>query len=209
MKVRRRFALLVSVVVAAGCAEMPVAPSADDLSPSLAAGGRPFTPGEQQTVTADGAWGLGPAGTGQNLAQTFTATSNQWLGYLELPVGCADGVLLNVQIRDGLGGAILYEANVAGLSGGVSTWKLIQVYDAATSRGIRLRKNQQYSIQLAAFPGPDATENTCGIARGPAGNSYSGGRAYYQDPINGPAFIPLPNGEPTDDEDLPFITLVR
>ncbi len=29
-----------------------------------------------------------------------------------------------------------------------------------------------------------------------------------QDPVNGPSFIPLPTGNPTDDKDLPFITLV-
>ncbi len=175
--------------------------------PSFAQGG-PFTPGEQQRAVdlARGTLALYPTGAGQNLAQTFTPRANQWLGYLQLPVGCAEGVLLNVKIREGIDGAILYEANVAGLTVVVDgSFQLIQVYDPArTRRGIRLRKRQTYAFELAAFPGPNTTGTTCGIARGPVGDSYSRGDGYYQDPINGPLYYPLGDGE-----DLPFVTLVR
>ena len=120
-------------------------------------------------------------------------------------------MLLNVKIRAGLGGAILYEANVAGLPGTVDgTFQLIQVFDPArTSKGIKLREGREYAFELATVPAPGATETSCGLAMGPAANTYPRGRAYYQDPINGPSFLPIPNGAPTDDEDLPFITLVR
>jgi hypothetical protein len=46
--------------------------------------------------------------------------------------------------------------------------------------------------------------STCGIAAGPTGDSYARGEAYYQDPLNGPLFVPLGEGE-----DLAFVTLVR
>jgi hypothetical protein len=182
-------------------------------APAFAAGGRPFTPGEQQTAVdlSRGTLALYPAGAGQVLAQTFTPTSNQALGYVEVPVACESGVLLNVKIRAGLGGAILYEVNTAGLPEFVDgSMQLIQVYNPRGRHGIRLHRGRQYAIELAAFPGPDAVGNTCGIARSPAGNTYAGGQGWYEDPpVNGPGFLPLPNGEDGDDEDLPFITLVR
>ena len=203
-------AAVVSFAVVIGCtSETPLSPA---LRPSFVNEAQPFTPGEQQPV-ADSrgfVYAIYPNGVGQNLAQTFTPSDNQRLGYLEIPVGCAAGVLLNVKIREGIGGAILCEANVAGLPTIVDgTFQLIQVYDPAVSKGIKLHKGTEYAFELAAFPGPGATENSCGMNPGPAGNSYAGGKGYFQDPITGPDFLPLPNGAPTDDEDLPFITLVR
>ncbi len=125
-------------------------------------------------------------------------------------MGCAADVLLNVKIRAGLGATILYEANVADLPIVVDgRFQLIQVYDAATSGGIELVENGTYAFELAAYPGPNATDRTCGLAPGPDRNSYPRGQGYYQDPINGPAFLPLPTGAASDDEDLPFRTLVR
>jgi hypothetical protein len=213
MNPRHAFVLIASLSVAAACAEPPVAPSADGPLPSFAKGGRPYEPGEQQGIVdlTRATLAIYPAGQGQILAQTFTPSSNQWLGYLELPVGCAANVLLNVKIRRRIGGRVLYEANIAGLPAVVDgTFQLLQVFDPATSRnGIKLHKNRHYSFELSAFPAPGATETTCGIAQGPAANSYAGGRGYFQDPVNGPTFLPLPNGASTDDQDLPFITLVR
>ena len=180
---------------------------AASVSPSFAQ--RPFTPGEQQRAVdlTRGPLALYPTGDGQNLAQTFTPRTNQRLGYLQLPVGCAEGVLLNVKIREGIEGAILYEANVAGLPAIVDgSFQLIQVYDPARTRnGIKLHKRRTYAFELAAFPGPEATGTTCGLARADRREtSTRGGEGYYQDPINGPLYYPLGDGE-----DLPFVTLVR
>jgi len=180
------------------------------LPPVIATADQPYVTGEQQPLLGPTeTWALYPAGFGQNLVQTFTPSSNQWLGYLELPVGCAEGALLNVKILDGLDGPILYEVNVSGLPTGVDgSFQLIQVFNPVESaHGIKLHKNREYAFQLAAFP--SGAGNTCGLAKGPAANSYAGGRGYYEDPINGPGFRPLPNGVETDDEDLPFKTLVR
>jgi hypothetical protein len=120
-------------------------------------------------------------------------------------------VLLNVKIRDGLNGPILYEMNVLGLpETQEGVFQLLQVYNPdVTKNGIKIKKGHEYAFELAAFPGPTAVSTTCSIAQGPAGDSYGGGRGYYQDPINGPAFLPIPNGSPTDNQDLPFITEVR
>ncbi len=79
-----------------------------------------------------------------------------------------------------------------------------------TTHGIRLRKNRTYAIELSAFPGIGTVGNTCGLAPGPVGDSYSRGQGFFEDvPTNGPGFLPLPGGLPTDQEDLPFRTLVR
>jgi hypothetical protein len=188
-------------------------PCAASFGVSTAMAAHAYAPGESQPV-ADvnlGTWAIYPVGVGQVLAQTFTPDSNEWLGYLQLPVGCSADVLLNVKIREGLGGTVLYEVNIAGLPTSVSnTLQLIQVYDPDESKkGIKLRKGREYAFELAAFPRPGASGLTCGIAKGPASNSYAGGRGYFQDSRNGTTFLPLPNGAATDDEDLPFITLVR
>lgn len=212
----QRLALLVaSMSLVVGCSEAPTAPPSRALSPALRAGGAGYTPAEWQASVnlSRGTLALYPLAEGQNLAQTFTPTENQWLGYLELPVGSTSGNLLNVKIRNGLDGDILYESNVAGLPEVVDgTFQLIQVYDPAVSRhGIKLYKDHEYAFELAAIAGPNSPPvATCGIARGPAANSYIRGRGYYRDLTGGPApWLPLPNGTPTDDEDLPFITLSR
>lgn len=206
-----RLAVVTLLYLAAACAnQAPTAPSDSPDRPSLAVThAAPFLPGEQQS-TADpksGTWALYPNGAGQNLSQTFKPRSNQQLGYLELPVGCSAGVLLNVKIRDGLAGPIMYETNVSGLPAVVDgTFQLIQVYNPAVGP-LHLRKNHAYAFELAAFPGPGAVETTCGLAKGPVGDSYPRGSGFYSDPIAG--WLHLPNGLATDEQDLPFITLVR
>lgn len=176
---------------------------------------RPFLPGERQ-ATADAqrlVLAIHPEGEGQRLVQTFRPTAHGWLGYLELPVGCSENVLLNVKIREGgLGGLLLYEANVSGLQGPVNgTFRLIQVYNpAVTPNGLKLNRNKVYAFEPAAFPASEnQDERTCGMNQGPAGDSYARGQGFYQDPFNGPAFLPLPDGALGSNEDLPFVTLVR
>ena len=85
---------------------------------------------------------------------------------------------------------------------------LIQVYDPASSRGLKIRKGRTYVFELAAFPDPTIPNNpnsTCGMAPGPAGDSYARGQGYFEDvPTNGPGWVALLDGG-----DLPFVTLVR
>jgi hypothetical protein len=213
MHARLLLAAAASLALAA-CAEPMTGPqSIEEFEPEFALVDRPFLPGPQQPLVdlARGfTYAIYPPGEGQILAQTFTPGRRRLLGYLQIPVGCSAGVLLNTKIRDGLVGTILYEANHAGLPEVVDgDFELLQVYNPATSNGIPLVAGRTYAFELSAFPGPTATSRTCGLAPGPAGNSYRGGRGWYQDPINGPNFLPLPNGNRRDNEDLPFIALVR
>lgn len=215
MSPRRTLLGSVLLALSAACAEPPGGPALPGLEVALAKGGAPYLPGEQQPAVespATGTWAIYPMGAGQNLAQTFTPSENGWLGYLQLPVGCVSGVLLNVKIREGLDGEILYESNHAGLPEVVDgTFQLLQVFNPADppGHGVRLHKRQTYAFELAAFPGPNAAGTTCGISKSPPGDSYAGGIGYYRDLAVSPTWLPLPNGLPTDVEDLPFITLVR
>jgi hypothetical protein len=206
MRALRAVAFPALALAIGACTDVPIE-DADSIEKS-----GPYLPGEQQPTVdlSRNPLAIYPPGVGQILAQTFSPTRRQEWGYFEIPVACADGVLLNFKIRDGLNGPILYEANVFGLTGSVDgVFDLIQNFDPAVSDGIKIKKDREYAIELSAFPGPTAVEQTCGIAQGPAGNSYARGQGYYQDPINGPDFLPLPTGAAGDDEDLPFRTLVR
>lgn len=205
-------ALLIATTLVAACTDSPAPTALVPEVPLLAAGGGAYTPGEQQLIMdASNAVGISEAGAGQILAQTFTPRASGWLGYLQLPVACLGSTRLNVKIREGLGGPILYQVSVAGLPNTLSnTVSLIQLYDPATmGRGIRLRKGTPYAFELAAVGGsPTDFAAVCGIAKGPDGDSYGGGRSYFLDPLVA-TWLPRPTGSPTDDEDLPFITLVR
>jgi len=167
---------------------------------------------EQPVADANLPLALYPEGEGQNLVQTFSVDKNRWeMGYMELPVGCASGVLLQFRIREGIDGPVLYAANVIGLPEVVDgTFQLLQTYDPFGDGPIRLRKNTEYAIELASFPGEGATETTCGMASGPAGDSYAGGQGFYRDPVNSPTdWLPLTSGAPDDQHDLPFAVLGR
>jgi hypothetical protein len=175
------------------------------------AGGVPFTPdGPQQPVideTRGFNYAIAASGVGQLLTQTFTADRTELLGYLELPVACQINVLLNVKIRQGLAGPILYEVNVTGLpTTQEGDLQLIQVYDATVSRGIRLRRGTGYAIELAAFTTDSSlTDPRCSIVPGPAGDSYAGGQAWtLASGVPGADWVAIAGGE-----DLPFITWVR
>lgn len=217
---KRVSAVALGLTLALAACNEPVAPPAetdagnlDVLKPDLAIARRAFRRGERQPRVdlERGTLALFPEGQGQNLTQTFTPQRRQRLGFLRLPVGCASGVLLKVRIRDGVGGPILFDSNHSGLPVIVDgSFQLLQVFDPATSRGIRLRRNHVYAFELSAFPSSGATESTCGLARGPVGDSYRRGQGFFEDvPTNGEGWLPIPNGAPGDQEDLPFITLVR
>lgn len=198
MATTTKFVRLLVIAAMAGCPCLVQSSLASAAPP-------PFTPGEQQ-ISMDfpsGTWAIYPAGQGQILAQTFTPSSNQALGYLLLPVGCTDA-LIGVTIRDGMGGPILYQSNHVVPAVVTGEYQLLQVYDPASTRGTRLRKGHEYAFELAAVP--TSTGGSCGIVKGPAASGYGNGQAYYEDVgVNVPGFIPIDaNGG-----DLPFSTLVR
>ncbi len=216
---RSRTAILATLtLVTAGCSAPPTGPvdGPPDGAPETESFGveqavRPFLPGEQQPAVdlSRGTYAVFPAGAGQNLVQTFRPRRKQYLGEIRVPVGCVAGVLLNVKVRAGIGGRILFEGNTRGLPEIVDgTFQNLATRSAARPRGVKLKKNRTYAIEFASFPpGP---LNTCGIAKGPTGDSYARGQGFFEDvPTNGPGYLPLPNGAAGDQEDLPFITIVR
>ena len=213
MRTHQLVVIMASISLAAACSEPPSAPLPGALEPFLAGGIPPYTPGEQQPSVdlTRGAWAIYPDGVGQTLAQTFKPSDDQRIGYLELPVVCTPGTLLNLKIRNA-GRDLLFEANISGLPEVIDgSFQLVQVFDpGVTPYGLLLRQDRNYGFELAAVPGPGSpTPATCGIAQGPIGNTYRRGRSYSRDLSGGPApYRPLPNGLPTDQEDLPFITLV-
>lgn len=197
-------------LIFAACVEPAALPS-EPFEPAFAPGGVPFSPsGPQQPVvdmTRGFNYAIAASGVGQLLAQTFTADRTELLGYIELPVACEIDVLLDVKIRQGLAGPILYEivylAPPPPAEGGL---ELIQVYDATVSRGIRLRKGTVYAIELAAVTSdPNIADPRCSIVPGPAGDPYPGGQAWFlSSDLPGADWTAFAGGE-----DLPFITWVR
>lgn len=207
--------LAASSIALAACSDAIVSPEAPadagvSPEPGVSAGvvTRVFVDGEKQPLVElkrGFTYAIYPSGVGQTLIQTFTPTDKQWLGYIDLAVGCSAGVFLEIRVREGIGGPVIAAATATGLPTIVDgTFTRLQVYDMLIDpRGVKLKQDRTYAIELEAFPTAGAAGNTCGLAPGPGGDSYARGDGYYEDiPINGPGYLPL-------GEDLPFVTRVR
>jgi hypothetical protein len=144
-----------------------------------------------------------PIGQGQNLAQTFTAGTTGDLAYVWMPVACAVASRVKIRIQT-TGGLIVSDYNydpARHIQDG--TFVQFQIYPY-----VPLTPGARYTILLSSVgTTKSATRATCSIASGPAGDSYPGGGAYYEDvPTNGPGWLPLPNA--ANQADLPFATMV-
>jgi hypothetical protein len=140
---------------------------------------------------------------GQIVRQTVTQGRTGLLGYLELPVICTPGTLLNVRITDARGTRILYEANAALTSSSTAEVSTIQLFDPAVSAGISLIRGQVWAFELRAFPtSGGASGGTCGIAREAIPNSYPRGSLFTQEGAGVTTWLARP-------ADLVFRTLVR
>jgi hypothetical protein len=144
-----------------------------------------------------------PIGQGQNLAQTFTAGTTGDLAYVWLPVACAAGSLVKIRIQQA-GGIIASDYNydpAHTIQDG--TFLQFQIYPY-----VPLTPGRRYVILLSSVAATKlAARPSCSIASGPAGDSYAGGGAFYEDvPTNGPGWLPLPNAP--NQGDLPFATMV-
>lgn len=145
----------------------------------------------------------------QNLAQTFTAGRSGVLDYVQLPIACAVGVRVKIQIRDGGPvGAVLHDAN----------------YDPATTiargafilfqvgvTGVPVVAGNTYTIFLASVPSGTTPETTCSIIAGPLGDSYAGGQAYVNNPGFSPYWVDVYHQTPTGTflmGDLPFVARI-
>jgi hypothetical protein len=135
--------------------------------------------------------------------RTFTVSSNRRMTHIEMPIACAAGALLNLQVREG--GPIISEGNaIVTHAVADGTFLVFEVVGHP-----KLGKRHTYAFVLAAFDTTNPATETCAIVPGPIGDSYADGRGWYRDPINGSAWLPLPDGAAASNEDLPFRITLR
>lgn len=138
----------------------------------------------------------------QKLAQTFTVGLDGRLAGVRFAIGCADGVL-DVEIQ---GVAPTGEPDgVVLVRTSIRAGRLPDVVPA-TFEELRLPRRLRVAPgDLLAVVLSNAT-GTCGVASGPDGDAYPGGRAYFDARPNPPGWLPLFPLSPEDD--LPFQTVV-
>jgi hypothetical protein len=148
---------------------------------------------------------VGPLAVGgpseQMLAQTLTATIGGRIIGVFLPIACSSGKL-EVELRDvengGPGSTIL----TTGSTGAAHLPPLGPYFRLlAVSGGPVVAPGDMYTLVLRN------TEGSCGILRGPEGDSYPGGEGFFDARPNPPGWIPFSATETR--LDLPFLMVVR
>lgn len=169
-----------------------------------AAAGPPTLQVDQQQPVIDAA--EGPLAVGgpseQKLAQTFTVGLDGRFAGVGLAIGCADGRLeVEIQGTTATGepdGVALVRRTYSGAS--------LPGTVPATFEPLRLPR------RLAVAPGDQLAlvlvnaTGSCGVASSPDGDSYAGGRGWFDARPNPPAWLPFSPLSPEDD--LPFQTIV-
>ena len=137
----------------------------------------------------------------QKLAQTVTVAHAGRLRGVFLPIGCDSGRLL-VEIRNvnpsGEPGSLVlarqrFPAEDVAVIGPVFRYFKFEDSDLSFMAG------NHFAIVLRNPTG------SCGIFRGPAGNSYTGGAGFFDALPNAPGWLPLSG----PDLDLPFMTVMK
>lgn len=200
--------ILAAVLVACDDSLAPEPLPLDTTEPAYALAwlGTPVIDQHQKIADPSRPLAIQPPGVGQNLAQTFTAGRRGELAYVRLPVACDAGSLVRIQIlKNGLLGGILsdytYDPAHTVQDG---TFLNFQIYSYVPMVPGRIHAIVLSSLARSGSSSPPS----CSISSGPAGDSYPGGGAYYEDiPTNGPGWLPLPNRR--NHGDLPFGTLLR
>jgi hypothetical protein len=156
-----------------------------------------------QAVVDTSVGGLAIGGTSdQRLAQTVTVGIDGRLIGVMLPVGCDSGRLV-VEIRDVVGGepgpTVLARRQVRAdrVADVGAAFQFIRVF----SGGVTFSAGDQFAIVL------DNPSGSCGIFRGPVGDSYPGGEGFFEALPNPPGWVPFSDTETR--LDLPFMTVVR
>lgn len=138
----------------------------------------------------------------QRLAQTITVGVDGRLIGVMLPIGCDSGRLV-LEIRDVVGGepgpTVLSRRQIRAdrIADVGSAFQLIRV----GMGGVPATAGDQLAIVL------DNPTGSCGVFRGPVGDSYAGGQGFFEALPNPPGWIPFSDTETR--LDLPFITVVR
>jgi hypothetical protein len=150
--------------------------------------------------TAGGTLAIG-GGSEQRLAQTFTVELAGRLAGAFLPVVCASGRLV-IEIRDvvaGLPGDSVLARRAVSATHVASLGFHFQLFPLGG--GVAVAPGDRLALVLANPTG------SCGLARGPAGDSYPGGEAFFEALPNQPGWIPF--SATADDHDLPFLAVVK
>jgi hypothetical protein len=157
---------------------------------------------QMQAVIDSTVGGLAIGGeSDQRLAQTVTAGIDGRLTALMLPIACESGRLV-VEIRDVIGGEPGPTVLSRGTFPATRIPNLGPTFQMVPIRGsVNLTAGDQFAIVL------DNPSGSCGIFRGPVGDSYPGGQGLFEALPNPPGWIPF--SETEDRLDLPFITVVR
>lgn len=195
-----------AVVVAAGCEETAVEPDPDAGQPLFSHAGGGGSSIDQSQPVADSVaaftYAIGGA-YNQLVAQLFTAGVSGKLRELEVPIACADGMLV-AEIRDVVGGlpgsaviaAESYDpSELTTFSPGVATFSMLWLRPSPD-----LVAGTQYAMVFSNASG------SCGMLPGPLGDPYGGGDGYALDDVNG-VWVPLELG--TGRYDSPFFTYMR
>lgn len=169
--------------------------------PTCPAPGAGLTVDQEQTSKDDTVGPLLIGGGLQELAQTFTAGVSAKLTHVTVPVQCTSGAL------------------IVELQGVTATGEPDGIVAASASFAASLLPafSAPPSMRVFAFPNPAAlttgttyalvlrnTTGFCGIFRGAFGDSYAGGKGYFDELPGPPGWLLL---SPADGEDLPFQTL--
>lgn len=156
-------------------------------------------PVQQNLDATSGTSAIG-GGSEQMLAQTFTIEREGTLAGIYLPIGCSDGIL-EIEIRNVEAdepGSIVHSSQVFeadDIVRDVSVFERFRITALTVAAGDRLAfvlKNESGS---------------CGMARGPVGDSYTGGEGYFDARPNAPGWRPLTIG--TGIHDLPFLIVLE
>jgi hypothetical protein len=141
----------------------------------------------------------------QKLAQSFTVGINGRLREIQIPVGCASG-RLRLEIV-GLDSSGMPSSTVLA-SNEVNARRLNQPVGGSGTAFLAIQIRGRLDVttgQKLAFVLRNDS-GSCGMANGPAGDTYSGGEAFYDARPNRPGWIRPSAGSPLD---YPFKTIVR
>jgi hypothetical protein len=136
----------------------------------------------------------------QMLAQTFTVQRDGVITGVYLPIGCSDGAL-DIEIRnvdDDTPGSVILTGNsfeADEIRSGVGVFERLRFPEISVIAGQRL------SFVLKNDNG------SCGMSRGPVGDSYTGGEAWFDARPNAPGWRPLTIG--TGIHDLVFLVVLE
>ncbi len=139
-------------------------------------------------------------GSEQILAQTFTIERNGNLTGIYLPIGCSDGNL-EIEIRnveaDELGSTV-HSSEVFSADDIVRDVRVFQLFALPF---LSVSAGDQLAFVLQNESG------SCGMARGPEGDSYRGGEGFYDARPNAPGWRSITIG--TGIHDLPFLIVLE